>query len=230
MLFKSKKPKSFFKRVAEFFWPKGGFQRSASYVWHRVARMPGSIHAIAAGFASGAAVSFTPFLGLHFLMGFVLAYILRGNLIASAIGTGIGNPWTFPFIFALTGWLGSRLLGVDDAGELPVAPEYVGPSLFSAPLEFFPAVYDYLAKVVPAWAATILDVAWPYIIGAIPVSVIVWIVFYLSLTYAISSYRSRRDLRREQRAKLVQETVLNRFETHALGEDVTIVQKQEDQK
>lgn len=230
MLFKSKKPKSFFKRLAEFFWPRGGFQRSTAYIWHRIARMPGSVHAIAAGFASGAAVSFTPFLGLHFVMGFVLAYILRANIIASAIGTAVGNPWTFPFIFALTGSIGSMILGVDEAGEMPEAPEFVGPSILSSPVEFFAATYDYLSIVIPAWFNTLVDVAWPYIIGAIPVSIIVWIMFYLALTYAISGYRTRRDLKRKRRDELLKETTLNAFETHAKGEDVVVVPKQDDEK
>ena len=92
MLFRSRKPKTIARRVVEFVWPRGGFRRSTSYIWHRVARLPGSTHAVAAGFASGVAVSFTPFMGLHFIMGFVVAFITRGNLIASAIGTAIGNP------------------------------------------------------------------------------------------------------------------------------------------
>ena len=54
-------------RLRNFFWPTSGFRRSFSYLWHRIARLPGTPHAIAAGFAFGAAISFTPFIGGHFL-------------------------------------------------------------------------------------------------------------------------------------------------------------------
>jgi hypothetical protein len=35
----------------------------------------------------------------HFVLSALLAYIARANIIASAIGTVVGNPWTFPFIW-----------------------------------------------------------------------------------------------------------------------------------
>ncbi|MEX0299493.1 MAG: DUF2062 domain-containing protein, partial [Kordiimonas sp.] len=80
MLFSPKNRPSLWRRIAGWLWPRSGFKRAATYIWHRVARLPGSAHSIAAGFASGVAVSFTPFLGLHFLMAFMLAWAVRGNL------------------------------------------------------------------------------------------------------------------------------------------------------
>ena len=44
-------------------------------------------------------VSFSPFIGFHFLLAILFAYLLRGNLIAALIGTFVGNPFTFPFIW-----------------------------------------------------------------------------------------------------------------------------------
>lgn len=87
-------------------WPRRGFRRACCYWLKRVMRMKGSPHGVAAGFASGAAVSFLPLPGLHLLLGALLTLSLRGSLIASAIGTLVGNPWTFPLI-----WLGSYRLG-----------------------------------------------------------------------------------------------------------------------
>ena len=63
--------------------------------------MPASNYAIASGVACGAMVSFTPLLGLHFLLAIMFAFLIRGNLIAALTGTFVGNPITFPFIWGL---------------------------------------------------------------------------------------------------------------------------------
>ena len=63
--------------------------------------MPASPHAIASGFACGSMVSFTPLLGFHFLLAIVFAYLIRGNFVAALLGTIVGNPITFPFIWGL---------------------------------------------------------------------------------------------------------------------------------
>ena len=55
--------------------------------------------AVAVGLAWGAAVSFTPLLGLNIIICFLGTWLMRGNLIAATVGTIIGNPWTFPFFF-----------------------------------------------------------------------------------------------------------------------------------
>ena len=75
--------------------------RFISYYKLKLARLPASPHAIASGFACGSMVSFTPLLGLHFLLAIVFAYIIRGNYVAALLGTIVGNPITFPFIWGL---------------------------------------------------------------------------------------------------------------------------------
>ena len=58
-------------------------QRFISYYKLKLARLPASPNAIASGFACGSMVSFTPLLGLHFILAIVIAYLIRGNLIAA---------------------------------------------------------------------------------------------------------------------------------------------------
>ncbi len=103
-------PRPRFDQALAWLWPHRGLKRTARYFLKRIARIKGSPHAIAAGIASGAAVSFLPLPGLHFVLAGVLAFALRGSLIASAVGTVVGNPWTFPFIwvagYRIGGWLG----------------------------------------------------------------------------------------------------------------------------
>ncbi len=88
-----------------------GWRRVATYFVHRIRRLPGSSHTIAAGFACGAAISFTPFIGLHFVLAALLAWVIGANVIASAFGTAVGNPWTFPIIWVGIYRVGTMILG-----------------------------------------------------------------------------------------------------------------------
>ena len=82
-------------------------KRTSIYYFLRLTRLEASIYAISSGFACGAMVSFTPFIGFHFVLALIVAFIIRGNLLASMIGTIVGNPITFPFI-----WLTIYRIGI----------------------------------------------------------------------------------------------------------------------
>ena len=157
-----------------------GWVRTANYWGVRVNRLPGSVHSIARGVACGAAISFTPFVGLHFILGGVLAWSMRGNIIASAIGTAIGNPWTFPFIwlwlYKLGLWMGFGVRGphqinLDFAALFGHASE--------AALKFD---YDYLIDT--AW-----PILWPMLMASIPTVIVMWLFFYYLISYMVNYYR-----------------------------------------
>ena len=59
-------------------------------------------------------VSFTPLLGLHFLLAIIFAYMIRGNFIAALIGTVVGNPITFPFIWGLIYKVGTQVTSIKE--------------------------------------------------------------------------------------------------------------------
>lgn len=81
----------------------------------RLSRIRADPHAVAAGFASGVALSFTPLFGLHVLLAIALAWAVRGHLVAAAIGTAVGNPLTFPVIISGAYGVGAAMLGAPDA-------------------------------------------------------------------------------------------------------------------
>lgn len=85
-----------------------------SRLLRRLVRLGSDPHAVAAGFASGAALSCTPLFGLHFLLSFALAWAVRGHMLAAALGTAVGNPVTFPFFVSGAYGLGTLLFGVPD--------------------------------------------------------------------------------------------------------------------
>jgi len=98
---------------------------------HRLARMRATPHKLALGFAAGAFASFTPFVGFHFIIAAIVAAIARGNLIASAVGTVVGNPITFPFIWLASYNLGSVLLGQSSKESIELTPMQISAPLFS---------------------------------------------------------------------------------------------------
>jgi len=85
-----------------------------SRVLRRLHRLRADPHAIAAGFASGVALSFTPLFGLHILLALGLAWLIRGHLVAAAIGTAIGNPVTFPVLVSSAYGVGAFLFGAPE--------------------------------------------------------------------------------------------------------------------
>ena len=91
MVFGRRSKQSWALRLRGFLWPKTGWRRSTEYLRHRIARLRASPHAIASGFACGAAISFTPFVGTHVVVSAALAWLIRGNILASAIGTLVGG-------------------------------------------------------------------------------------------------------------------------------------------
>jgi uncharacterized protein (DUF2062 family) len=68
---------------------------------------------VAAAIAMGVALGFSPFLGFHLVLALGLATILKVNRLDAALGTFVGNPWTFPPVFALGYRLGRLLLHQD---------------------------------------------------------------------------------------------------------------------
>ncbi|MDH3791896.1 MAG: DUF2062 domain-containing protein [Rhodospirillales bacterium] len=154
------------------------------YVAHRLGRLPGTPYRIAAGFACGAAISFTPFIGFHILLAMLLALMIRGNLIASGIGTVVGNPWTFPLIWLWVYTLGRWLLGLEGSGDLPDQLTFI-------------YIRDHPMHVL-----------WPMTVGGIPTAIMAWVVFFLPMRRLVEEYQRarrwrirRKVLRRRQRAK-----------------------------
>jgi uncharacterized protein (DUF2062 family) len=181
-MFGRRNPLPLSRRLIAALWPRGGFGRLGRYVGHRLGRLPGTPYRLAAGFACGAAVSFTPFIGLHFVGAALLALAMRGNLLASAIGTVVGNPWTFPFIWGWSYFFGQWLLGGSATFQLPE----------NLTVEF---IFDH-----------VLDVLWPMTVGGLPTAVVVWFGFYWPVYRMVDQYQKarRRRIRRKVYRRLLE--------------------------
>lgn len=192
MIFKRRDRPRFWYRVREFLAPRKGFWRGWDYIGKRMRRLPDSPHRIALGFACGAFASFTPFFGFHFFIAAGIAWVFRGNVLASLFGTIIGNPFTFPLISAASLWLGRWMLGRSNGG-----------SDFEAITAAFAAAFNDIWSTVQSWfgvAPSMLDglvvffwdVFLPYLIGGFFPGLLSGIVCYFLLGPLVAAYQERR--------------------------------------
>lgn len=84
--------------------------RTAKYYYLKFLRLQGDPHSLALGVAIGLFVGITPTIPLHTALIIVLAWILRGNILAALIAaTAISNPLTwlpqYYFSWRLGNWL-----------------------------------------------------------------------------------------------------------------------------
>lgn len=191
VLFKRRKPRHWLRHVKEAFWPTAGWGRTAQYFAHRVDRLKDTPYSIAAGLACGVAVSFTPFIGLHLLLSFALAWVLGGNLVATAIGTIVGNPWTFPFIWVLTYQTGIVLLGLEPQGDITeiLAEVNVMGWLFGN-ISFVDGIFYPLKHAIL-----------PMLAGSVPYAVLSWVLVYFPVKKVVKV----RQLRKAERRRLKKE-------------------------
>ena len=197
-LFRRREKLSRWARIQGFLWPRMGWGRALRFWTFRLKRLQGSPYAIACGFACGAAVSFTPFIGFHFILAAVLAWALRGNIIASAIGTAVGNPWTFPFIWAGILWIGTWILGYERGQELP--EDVTFGTIFEEP-------------------GTVLL---PMLVGGLPVATLVWLLFFFPIRRVVANYQHHRMTRRLRRRRALDEEKRSRLEAAQAEDDITI--------
>lgn len=166
-MFKRRKSPSFKQRMQNMLWPEGGWKRYGKYLLLKLNRLKGTPQSIAAGVACGVAISFTPFVGFHFVLAAATAWLVRGNLLASAIGTAAGNPWTFPFIWVSVLYTGRWFLGESDV-EAKVEFLKVFEKSFHALMTF-----DFKLFFSDIW-----PVVWPMMVGCIPYYIVSWVVSY----------------------------------------------------
>lgn len=113
MLFGRRSPPRWGEKLRVWLWPRRNWSRSGRYVAYRMWRLRATPHAIALGCATGVFASCTPYLGAHFILAGVLAWVTRSSILASALGTFFGNPLTFPFIWFASYQIGNWALGGD---------------------------------------------------------------------------------------------------------------------
>ena len=170
------------ERTREVVAPRAGWRRVLEYYSHRMKRLPDSPTRIALGFACGVYVSFTPFFGLHFLVAAAIAWALRGNVFASALGTFVGNPLTFPFIAAASLEIGAWVFGTPFSAE---------------------AVQDLgFIDMVILFLSNIHELVLPYFVGGLAPGLLCAVISFYVVRPLVERYQRRRRARLVKRAQM----------------------------
>ena len=199
MVFKRRDPRSYLQVFAQALWPRGGWTRAFHYVKHRVRRLPDDPHRIARGVAVGVFTSFTPFFGLHFLTAFIIARVIRGNILASFLATFVGNPVTFPLIAFVSLKTGHLILGstFDEREHATLFGTFVGAGrdLKQNFLAMFTDATAHWGNLHNFYA----DVFLPYLVGCIVPGLICGVASYYLSEPVIAAYQKRRRKKLKER-------------------------------
>jgi uncharacterized protein (DUF2062 family) len=201
-LFKRRERRSIFRFFYEVVFSLKGISRAIEYVGIRLKRIPDTPHKISLGMSCGIFASFTPLFGLHFLIAGLLSYLLRANVLASLIGTFVGNPITFPIITVFNLKLGEWLLGSSEysSGD--------GGKIFEGFLDFIFLIYKSFftegsigENSVPRMNEFLNGVFIPYSLGGLILGVFSAIISYFLLRSLVSTYQKKRDALKAKRSK-----------------------------
>ena len=210
MVFRRRDRRPLWRVLLELIWPRGGWGRAAQYVKHRVRRLPDTPEKISRGIWAGVFTSFTPFYGLHFIIAAFMAMVMRGNILASLMGTFFGNPLTYiPIAYSALA-TGHWLLGTRLDHSLLEGPR--DPDFCNIACQFNNAGSDLLHNFHAMFTDQRADwhgllnfnteVFYPYLVGGIVPGIIAATIAYYVCVPIIRAYQNSR--RKALRAKLSQ--------------------------
>jgi uncharacterized protein (DUF2062 family) len=135
----------------------------------------------AVAFGLGVFLGFSPFLGLHAILGLVLAFLFRLNRVAVLIGVYSNLPWILPPYYTLTTLGGAWMLGID-----------IEPAALKDAIRAFETVsWGDLRTLAHALA----PLAWAYTAGSTIGALLLAAVAYQVSLVMILAHRKRQALR-----------------------------------
>ena len=211
-MFKRRERRSIFRFFYEVIFSFKGISRAIEYVGIRLKRIPDTPHKISLGMSCGIFASFTPLFGLHFLIAGLLSYLLRANVLASLIGTFVGNPITFPIITVFNLKLGEWILGSSEysSGD--------GGKIFEGFLDFIFLIYKSFftegsigENNVPRMNEFLNGVFIPYSLGGLILGIFIAVISYFLLRPLVATYQKKRSALKAKRFK--KKLIRKRYET-----------------
>ena len=164
-----------------------GWRRTLRYFWHRLQRSPGTPSSIAMGFAVGAGIAMTPFYGMHIVTAGVVVWALRGNILASILGSQLANPWTAPPLWFGAYYLGGWMTGVNVADH---PPNFI--AMFKGLTE------SVLNLDTQMFAERVWPVFSPMLVGSVPMGLVTGTIAYFALLPVLKAVQERRVARRSR--------------------------------
>ncbi|MDZ7710351.1 MAG: DUF2062 domain-containing protein [Roseovarius sp.] len=194
MIFRRRDRRPWWRVVADFLWPRGGWTRAFTYVKHRVNRLPDPPDRIARGIFAGVFTTFTPFYGLHFIVAAALALVVRGNIPAALLATFFGNPLTYLPIGVVSLQTGHAILGRHTPPEHEISRS-LGGKFLDAGEDLKNNVIAVFTDRQPDWHGLGIfydEVFFPYMIGGVVPGIVAGLAAYYISLPVITAYQKRR--------------------------------------
>jgi hypothetical protein len=190
MPFGRKKKKKLIISIYNFIKIFFAFSRTKKYISLSIKRIKGTPQALSLGLATGIAISFTPFIGLHALLAIFISWVIGGSMAAALIGTLFGNPWTFPFIWYFTFEIGQFInygfLSYEEEFSFKVIKKEVSTLLsIIKNIIIFANIFELEESVAKLKLIPFM------VVGSIPLVFISWIFSYFLFLIIFKSYRKK---------------------------------------
>ena len=138
----------------------------------------------ALAFSIGVFLSFSPFIGLHTILGLGIAFLFKLNRLAVLLGVYVNTPWTFAPVASFGTAVGFYALGTES--RLSASP---WDSMFSR--SFWRQMFSDVEHVLL-----------PFFVGNLILSFLAALISYLVVRRILLRHRRKRDLRRAQTADI----------------------------
>lgn len=199
-LLKRRNPRSFLQNTQQLIWPSMGWKRALHYFYHRLFRGGVPANRITAGLATGAAVSWSPFMGTHILHVVFFSWLFRVHLLSGVIGTIWGNPWTFPIMYWIAYEIGVMICTLAGYGEFVAIPDRITMNyLLQTPWQFISYIFNNPLKLLL-----------PLTVGGYLCALVFWPIAFGVLYYPICALRRAYIERLRKRRQALREKKANR--------------------
>jgi uncharacterized protein (DUF2062 family) len=131
----------------------------------------------AVAFGLGVFLGFSPFLGLHAILGLILAFLFGLNRVAVIIGVYSNLPWILPAYYTIATIGGAKLLGVD-----------IEPSALKEAIRAFETVSW---RDFGTLAHALAPLMWSYAVGSTFGAIVAALVAYRVSLAVIVAHRKR---------------------------------------
>jgi len=154
--------------------------RSSRYAYLRLVRIKAPAESIALGLALGVFAGALPFLSLQMAIAVSLALLLRGSIVAAALGTWWSNPFNWAIVFPLLYLLGKVFVPGD-----------------VAPLSMMELIHLPLLELLQKGWQWLLITTLGGVIAGVPLAIL---SYFLALR-GVRAYHDRRARRRLERQR-----------------------------
>ena len=221
MVFKRRNPRGYGAWARELIYPSGGFRRATQYVIHRMRRLPDEPHRIARGIFAGTFINFPPIFGIQMVSAALLAWAMRGNILAAVLSTFMSNPLTTPLIALGSLELGHWMLGI----EAPLDMRTIGLAFANAGGELWHNFRAIFTPETARWGdlvAFFWTIYLPYFVGSIIPGLFFSALFYrlsIPLVYAYQNMRAGKARERTEKRKRLKQALADAAARLKSGKD-----------